>query len=226
MVLVSDSLKKRSRRGLQPRLDFPKTEINLEIPKNEDRPNRRKRRPINALSAAMVRSVTEPGRYADGNCLHLVVDPVGCKKWVLRVRFHEKTHDMGLGSATLVSLAEVREEALRLRKIARTGGDPIAVRRQERHVHIVPSFSEAAHQVHEAHAPTFRNEKHAEQWVHSLEKYVIPELGARRIDAIQSGDVLGVLSPIWIRNTRDGAPHSPAHQGCVRLGKSQGVQVW
>jgi len=32
------------------------------------------KRPEKALSAAFVRSVTEPGFYADGNCLNLAVD--------------------------------------------------------------------------------------------------------------------------------------------------------
>jgi integrase len=95
-----------------------------------------------------------------------------------------------------VSLAEAREEALRLRKIARIkGGDPLAERRQERRV--VPTFEEAARQVHESHSATFRNQKHKADWISSLESYVFPIFGSRPVDQIDSADVLNALSPIW-----------------------------
>src|SRR5262245_44461068 len=90
-----------------------------------------KKRPEKVLSAAMVRTVSEPGRYIDGNCLQLVVDDSGAKRWVLRVTIHGKRRDLGLGSASLVSLAEAREEGLRMRKIARSGGDPLDGRRRQ-----------------------------------------------------------------------------------------------
>src|SRR5262249_19266586 len=127
--------------------------------------------PQKALSAAKVRSLSKPGRYTDGNCLHLVVDRDGSKKWVLRVTIQGKRHDLGLGSAALVPLAEAREEAARWRKLARAGGDPLAQRRKERQIQTVPTFKEAAHQVHEAHAKTFRNERHRAQWLSSLDTY-------------------------------------------------------
>ena len=42
------------------------------------------RHPDKALTAVQVRSRLEPGRYADGNGLYLVVEPTGAKRWVLR----------------------------------------------------------------------------------------------------------------------------------------------
>ena len=35
-----------------------------------------------ALSAAMVRNIAEPGMYADGNCLYLIVEESGAKHWI------------------------------------------------------------------------------------------------------------------------------------------------
>jgi integrase len=61
----------------------------------------------------------------------------------------------------------------------------------------VPTFKEAAQKVHAAHAATFKNAKHAAQWLASLEADVFPVFGARPINAIESGDVLKALSPIW-----------------------------
>jgi integrase len=79
--------------------------------------------------------------------------------------------------------------------MARTGGDPLADRRRARIT--VPTFKEAARKVHAAHAATFRNAKHRTQWLASLEADVFPVLGDRPVNAIESGDVLKALSPIW-----------------------------
>ena len=81
------------------------------------------------------------------------------------------------------------------RKIARKGGDPLAERRQEQRV--VPTFEVAAREVHEAHAATFKNKKHAAQWITTLEAYVFPVFGARQVSEVESKDILEVLSPIW-----------------------------
>ena len=39
----------------------------------------------------------KPGRYTDGNGLHLVVDPSGAKRWVLRTMVQGVRRDIGLG---------------------------------------------------------------------------------------------------------------------------------
>ncbi len=155
----------------------------------------RKKHPEKALSAVKIKNA-KPGRHADGNGLYLVVDDSGAKRWLLRTVIRGKRCDVGLGGQSIVSLADAREEAARLRLIARKGGDPLAERRAERRV--VPIFEQAAREVHEAHAQTFKNKKHASQWINTLEDYVFPAFGSRQVSDIESKDVLEVLSPIWI----------------------------
>lgn len=53
---------------------------------------------------------------------------------------------------------------LTIRKIARDDGDPLAERRRRK----VPSFEDAAKEVHGAHGASFKNEKHRKQWLSSL----------------------------------------------------------
>jgi integrase len=103
---------------------------------------------------------------------------------------------MGLGGAGLVSLADARQLALQYRAIARNGGDPVEERRKERKT--VPTFAEAARQVHADNEPTWKNPKHAQQWINTLETYAVPQIGNMQLDHIQSADVLRVLSPIWL----------------------------
>jgi integrase len=157
-------------------------------------PRQIKKHPRQALSAVKIRNA-KAGRYADGNGLYLVVDPSGAKRWMLRTRVRGKRCDIGLGGLSLVPLAEAREEAIRLRKIARKGGDPLSERRNERR--IIPTFEEAARRVHELHSQTFRNAKHRAQWIRTLETYVFPVFGSRALDQIGSEDVLTALTPIW-----------------------------
>ncbi len=103
---------------------------------------------------------------------------------------------------SLISLAGSAREAIRLRKIARDGGDPLAERREKKKAvereRSIPTFEAAARQVHAEHSKSFRNPKHAAQWITSLETYVFSLIGRQRIDRIDSGDVLKVLSPIWL----------------------------
>ncbi len=154
------------------------------------------RHPEKALTATKVRQLSKPGRYTDGNGLYLIVDPSGAKRWNLRTVVHGRRRDIGLGGVRLVSLAEAREKTLYYRKIAREGGDPIAAKRKERRV--VPTFEEAARSVHAERLATWRNSKHSKQWINTLVTYVFPQFGNRRVDEIDTPDVLRALSTIWL----------------------------
>ena len=136
--------------------------------------------------------------YADGNCLYLVVDESGAKRWMLRVTIHGRRRDVGLGGLKTVSLADARDKAREWRKQAREGGDPLSDRRRERMLKAMPSFEAIAREVHQSHSQSFRNDKHRAQWISSLEEYVFPKIGSRRVDELQPSDVLAVLSPIWL----------------------------
>lgn len=146
------------------------------------------------LSAATVRTIKEAGFYADGNGLYLKVDKSGAKRWVQRIVIHCKRRDIGLGSVSLVSLAEAREKALEQRKLARAGEDPIA--RKKRSMGIL-TFKEAAERVHELAKPTWRNEKHGKQFITTLQTDVFPYFGDKRINHVTNADVLAALTPIW-----------------------------
>jgi integrase len=126
----------------------------------------------------------------------LVVDQSGAKRWILRTVVKGRRRDIGLGGVTVTSLSDAREEAARLRKIARRGGDPVAERQRARRT--IPTFKKAAVTVHAALSPSFKNEKHRKQWLASLEADVFPAFGDRPVDQIETADILKVLSAIWL----------------------------
>ncbi len=162
--------------------------------------NRRKtkpkgRHPDKALSAAFCRTVTDPGRYCDGNGLYLQVDPTGARRWVQRLVVRGKSRALGLGSFSLVSLAEAREQARTNRRTARTGGDPLADRRRAQGV---PTFEEAAGQVLAIHQAAWKESGGTLRfWKSTLRDYVYPHIGGKSVDQVTTADVMAVLLPIW-----------------------------
>jgi integrase len=153
--------------------------------------------PDKRLGAVAVRQISAPGRYCDGGGLYLVVEPTGAKRWQFRAVVAGKRTEVGLGGLTTVSLAEAREEALRLRKLVRGGGNPLLERRRARRSAL--TFKAAAEAVHKEHSKAFKNAKHAAQWLQSLENDVFSSIGPKPIDQIDTPDVLKVLTPIWTK---------------------------
>ena len=163
-------------------------------------PQGKTRRAEKVLTAALVRSVQEPGKYHDGGGLglYLRVEQNGARFWVQRVTIRGKRRELGLGSPPLVPLAEAREAATANKKLARAGGDPLAEKRKARDV---LTFGEAVERYLEHKLAEFRNEKHRKQWRATLDAYAAPVLGARPVAEIEMRDVLRVLQPIWSDKT-------------------------
>ena len=61
----------------------------------------------------------------------------------------------------------------------------------------MPTFREAAHTVHEANMPRWRNARHVAAWIQTLERHAMPVLGDKPLDRIDRAAVLQVLTPIW-----------------------------
>ena len=162
--------------------------------KKERRHKPHGRHPDNALSAAFVRSVADAGRYCDGQGLYLHVDPSGSRRWIQRLLIRGRKRELGLGGFPLVPLKAARAQALANRRLARSGGDPLAEKRRAR---TTPTFTDAAARVLEQKQAGWRNPKHALDWPASLERYVFPTIGQRRVSEVTSADVLQILSPIW-----------------------------
>lgn len=153
------------------------------------------KRPEKALSAAFVRTVTKAGKYTDGHGLFLKVDTSGARRWVQRIMIRGKRSEIGMGSASLVTLTEAREQALENRKLARAGGDPLQSKREAK---ALLTFEEAARKVHKMHEPTWRNAKHGAQFINTLETYTFPRMGKLKVSEVGTADVLAVLQPIWL----------------------------
>jgi integrase len=152
--------------------------------------------PHNRLTAAQVRSLG-PGFHGDGGGLYLNVDQGGGRGWILRTIVHGRRRDIGLGPISLIGLADAREEARRLRRVARAGGDPIAERDKDKRRS--PTFQEAAEHVYNTrNLPASRKPEAMAQWLGRLKIHAFPALGERQIHTITQADLLAVLELIWL----------------------------
>ena len=145
------------------------------------------------LSATRVKALRDPGRYSDGDGVHLFIGKNGRKSWVQRMTVDGRRRDIGLGGYPAVSLAQARKRASDNREAIGNGRDPVADKRRP----AMPTFSEAAHAVHEANKPRWRNGSHTSAWIQTLERHAFPKIGNKHIDTISRTDVLTVLTPIW-----------------------------
>ena len=148
-------------------------------------------------SAVAVRNVKSPGRYSAGETLYLMVWPNGGKSWVQRLSIEGRRTDLGLGPYPTVSLAQARLKARENRSLAKSGGNPLAVKQEEAMLAEVPTF-EALARLHIAeNLHSWRNTKHRAQWLSTLETYAFPTLGSLKVNQITRRHVVGLLSPIW-----------------------------
>ncbi|MFP3984115.1 MAG: tyrosine-type recombinase/integrase [Desulfurivibrionaceae bacterium] len=159
------------------------------------------------LSALEVKRLTRPGRHAVGTIsgLLLAVKDSGAKSWILRTVVGGKRRNIGLGSYPEISLAEAKERARDAKEKIRQGIDPVEERRAaSRALHEQSgrmTFSEAARLCHQQKSPEFKNEKHARQWLATIERYANPVIGDLPVNEVDLTHILKVLEPIWHTKT-------------------------
>lgn len=148
------------------------------------------------LSAAQIRALTKPGRYMDGDGLSLLLTAPRKGYWVLRATINGRRRDIGLGPLDLVKLAEARDLAIDMRRDIQRGIDPIEERKRQK-IEIL-TFKAAAEKVHSEQKATWKNGKHQDQWIKTLETYAFPKLGDRFVNDIEGPLIREVLLDFWL----------------------------
>ena len=70
------------------------------------------------LTATGLRNLREAGRFSDGGGLILFRNKSGKASWIVRVQANGRRRDVGIGSYPDISLADARELAASVRKLA------------------------------------------------------------------------------------------------------------
>lgn len=145
------------------------------------------------LNATFVKTIRRPGRYGDGRGGHglsLLVKPTKTdrlsKTWAQRLKINGRAVNIGLGSYPVVTLAEARKKALANRRVVAQGGDPRGGG--------IPTFEDASERVINVFRASWRPGGGSEkQWRSSMRRYAFPRVGRKRVDRINTADVMGVL---------------------------------
>jgi len=155
------------------------------------------------LSALAVARLKDEGDHQVGGVAGLMLRIDGnSRAWVLRIRLDGRRRNLGLGPYPEVTLAQARDLAREKRNRVRTGSTEQLSRRDEaRHAKAVAvqamTFKQAGKAYIEAMQPTWKNEKHAQQWENTLTTYAYPMIGGEVVPTISTAMVLDVLKPIW-----------------------------
>jgi integrase len=129
---------------------------------------------------------------------------------------------MGLGPASLITLAEARDKAREARRALLDGADPLTAKRERRaHARLQAAtgvtFKQAAERMMASHGAAWKNPKHRQQWRNTLATYAHPHFGELSVAAVDTGLVLKALEPIW--------NEKPETAGRVR-GRIESVLDW
>jgi integrase len=129
---------------------------------------------------------------------------------VLRVQHNGRRRDFGLGTAITeaidfdipvekrqsLTLAQAREKARIWRELAKTGLNPVVIWRA--HHETIPTFQKVAKEYHREVSKGWRNGKHGDQWLATLQAYAFPVIGELSVVEIDARMIQQVLSPIWM----------------------------
>ena len=164
-----------------------------------------------AFTDSFLKNQVTPGRYSDRDIrgLSIQIKEQGGKYWTFRYLKDGTRRDISLGAYPAVTLKEARRRATQLRsqlydgrspepkwKAKESSSSPIETERAK-----PLSFSQFAVDCVEAKRSEWRNKKHGDQWLSTLQTYAFPIIGDKGLDEVELEDVLEILSPIWTTKT-------------------------
>lgn len=142
----------------------------------------------------------KPGKHEDGSGLRLIVRKSGSKAWVFRYTFNGKRREMGLGPFPIVPLAEARQMAADARRLCFDGIDPIQARQVKQAIRAVPTFLSAVAAYIRQHRHGWKTYHDKKRWAATMRTDVLQYIGSKRVDEIETADVLHPIltSDAWI----------------------------
>jgi integrase len=164
----------------------------------------------NLLTARRVEEIMKSDEfkvYPDGMGLMLVGSPeyrtFSWKQRLYTGTVTGKARDIGLGSAREVSLKQARTKGRALRELARDGIDPVEQRRQRKAVARAEAaarvlFGQATEEFLSLYGPTWKNDKHRQQWRSTLAMYA-GGLRSVPVAEIDAATVNEILMPVFAR---------------------------
>lgn len=159
------------------------------------------------LRDTQARNITPDSKnLPHGGVVGLALHPSKTKgqgKWVLRYVSPStgKRRNAGLGTYPAVGIADAGKAAFEMREQITAGIDPLEEKAKQLEKLKMPTFEEAATTLHAELLPSWRNFKHGQQWIHTMQQYVFPFIGDLFLDKIEPRHIADVLRPIWLEKS-------------------------
>lgn len=157
---------------------------------------------LNSLKISHLYKIGQAGKYNDGGNLLFRVTAAKNANWVFRYAKQGIERSIGLGGYPIISLQEARKKAEQYRALIAKGIDPLEAKRtqqlqQAEALLKLKTLKEASLDYINTHRPTWRNAKHAAQWLSTLNSYAFPISGNKPLCEVTTDDIVSILSPIW-----------------------------
>jgi len=155
-----------------------------------------------ALTAIEVKRIDGKGFHMVGTVsgLGLKISASGARSWILRTQIKSRRTDMGLGAYPAITLARAHELARAAKDSIKDGRDPINERRDTQAANEW-TFQRCAEIYIKTYRPTWKSDKHAQQWENTLATYAYPKIGKTPVRNITMANVLEVIEPDWKKKT-------------------------
>ncbi len=159
------------------------------------------------LTDALLRTLTKPGKHADGGGLYLELTPAGGKYWRLKYRHGGKEKRLAFGVYPGVSLKDARALATKARKVLADGNDPGEQKRSEKvkAAHESVNTLEAVSRDWLAHQATRWGATTTKRILASLEVDIFKPLGARPLASVKPGEIMAAVKKIEARGASEQA---------------------
>lgn len=164
------------------------------------------------LTAKEIEAIIREGvvkSHPVGSNLYLRINEGRSIDWVFRYQLRGKRTLLGMGGyhSKLNNLAAVRKKVDQARVNINHGIDPLELKRaekaeattktaQDRHTFKLVSLEYISTKKAE-----WKNAKHHQQWINTLERYAFPTIGNLPVSAIETSHILSILKPIWNTKT-------------------------
>ena len=187
---------------------------------------------LNRLNQKSVKTLPS-GFHADGGNLYLRVSG-NARSWVFRFAWEGNRHDLGLGSAWQVPLADARKKAAQLRNDILLGQHPILEKSKERKIRREQCLQAAMETktlsgfykdaidwyIEMRH---IRSKRYAQEGRSIMITHILPFIGHLPINDITLQDVASVLRPKW--HTTSGQRWLTCIRACFLYAKASGWKV-
>ena len=159
------------------------------------------------LTDAKLRTLTQPGKHADGEGLYLELTPAGGKYWRMKYRHGGKEKRLAFGVYPAVSLKDARDQAQAARKLLQAGDDPGEAKKAAKAQTVFESANtlQAVAADWLTHQSTRWEPATKARILASLKADIFPVLGARPLASIRPGEIMKAVQKIEARGAGDQA---------------------